>query len=521
MATDKKKLKKGKRLGKGAYGRVYEAEDENEQLVVVKRNINPNWCGRTTLSVREWSILREVESSPFCIGLKYTTYGNPFATVGSPIGRDEVDDPAYFVMECGNMDGKRFLKGNPSFRAISNFLLQTALGLEFLHSRGIIHRDLKPDNIIVFLDGDLPKYSKIADFGISEYYCMQNQPLENVVTEWYRAPEILLGKHYDYRSDVWSFACVVYEVIVGKALLCECKGEDKIMQHLVTHFLFPEDDFYLLRDKYPRINLSYHYHRSNASGVDGLWKVFPNSFQQDLEKRGVATRFRTMLHGLFEVDPAKRWSITQFLNDPFFDTSRNYIDFYRARCQINQDGCWFPRPKQEIIYAPGPGWQAGTAQIMQVFKRRGELGIRNWYSHRICFHTLNLFNILSTRILYDKMGDSELKILVNCLFFIMAKFFRTLMEGHTEMKDFILDVYTTREGLEEMEHHLLHKFLVGRVYYPTLYEEADIYLSERQVEHMLQQIVTGKIPSGTDLRTAWKILQEKLKDPLFLQLVVT
>ena len=79
-----------------------------------------------------------------------------------------------------------------------------------------MHRDLKPSNILID-----PKYNvKIADFGLARTF---NLPLKTytheVVTLWYRAPEILLGqKVYSTAVDIWSMGCIFYEIAHKKPL---------------------------------------------------------------------------------------------------------------------------------------------------------------------------------------------------------------------------------------------------------------------------------------------------------------
>ena len=72
---------------------------------------------------------------------------------------------------------------------------------------GVMHRDLKPQNILVSKDGQL----KLADFGLARAISPFSRPLTvEVITRWYRAPEVLMGhKYYDASVDVWSAACII------------------------------------------------------------------------------------------------------------------------------------------------------------------------------------------------------------------------------------------------------------------------------------------------------------------------
>ena len=87
-------------------------------------------------------------------------------------------------------------------------------GLEHIHAFGNIHRDLKPSNIFLDSRNDV----KIGDFGLargaSTAASAQSQALtEYVVTRWYRAPELILLQRYTTAIDVWSFACILAELL--------------------------------------------------------------------------------------------------------------------------------------------------------------------------------------------------------------------------------------------------------------------------------------------------------------------
>ncbi len=90
-------------------------------------------------------------------------------------------------------------------------LRQLLQGLVHCHKRRIMHRDLKPSNLLIDSKG---QHLKIADFGLARTFGL---PLKSytheVVTLWYRAPEILLGqKVYSTAVDMWSVGAIFYEM---------------------------------------------------------------------------------------------------------------------------------------------------------------------------------------------------------------------------------------------------------------------------------------------------------------------
>lgn len=88
--------------------------------------------------------------------------------------------------------------------------------MDYCHSRGIMHRDLKPQNLLVDKKGTL----KLADFGLARAFMIPLRSYTHeVVTLWYRAPEILLGqKTYSPAVDMWSIGCIFAEIVTHRPL---------------------------------------------------------------------------------------------------------------------------------------------------------------------------------------------------------------------------------------------------------------------------------------------------------------
>ncbi|XP_015257246.1 PREDICTED: serine/threonine-protein kinase NLK [Cyprinodon variegatus] len=102
------------------------------------------------------------------------------------------------------------------------FLYQILRGLKYLHSAGILHRDIKPGNLLVNSNCVL----KICDFGLArvEESDESRHMTQEVVTQYYRAPEILMGsRHYTNSIDIWSVGCIFAELL-GRRILFQAQS---------------------------------------------------------------------------------------------------------------------------------------------------------------------------------------------------------------------------------------------------------------------------------------------------------
>lgn len=82
----------------------------------------------------------------------------------------------------------------------------------FCHENFVLHRDIKPNNLLIAADGEV----KLADFGLARSFAdPYRQMTSNVITRWYRPPELLFGaKHYSGAVDIWSVGLVFAELVI-------------------------------------------------------------------------------------------------------------------------------------------------------------------------------------------------------------------------------------------------------------------------------------------------------------------
>ncbi len=130
---------------------------------------------------------------------------------------DEQDGMAYISMEL--VEGRKLadahteaLEAGRKLEFIADLLSNVGSALDYAHERGIVHRDIKPENIMVTVRG-----AKIMDFGVARLASSQLTRTGTVIgTPNYMSPEQVRGDAVDGRSDQFSLAVIVYELLTGK-----------------------------------------------------------------------------------------------------------------------------------------------------------------------------------------------------------------------------------------------------------------------------------------------------------------
>ena len=93
---------------------------------------------------------------------------------------------------------------------VLRWLTQAIIALKYLHDKHILHRDLKTQNLFLDASGRV----KLGDFGIAKVLNSTISFTNTAIgTPYYLSPEICLERPYSWASDIWSFGCVLYELI--------------------------------------------------------------------------------------------------------------------------------------------------------------------------------------------------------------------------------------------------------------------------------------------------------------------
>lgn len=132
----------------------------------------------------------------------------------------EEEDSAFIVMEYVQGSSLQELirvRQLPERTQLLSYLEQVADALDYAHRKGVIHRDIKLENILISSEAGLPSLAKISDFGISKFISQNTTHSGTMIgTPSYMSPEQIQGLPLDGRSDQYSFAVAVYELLTGR-----------------------------------------------------------------------------------------------------------------------------------------------------------------------------------------------------------------------------------------------------------------------------------------------------------------
>lgn len=406
------KMDRGNKLGDGTFGIVYAAtSSDSEKSMAVKRNIIEKITDGMG-SIRELDLLHQLRDYPYIVQLDSVIFGKPFERGMSPLkGADrkkQKDDAVHFVCGQANYDLHSFIYGAKvtNYSLLKRYMIQTLLGLEYMHQRKIIHRDIKPSNILIFgLEKDAlgnNNIAKLCDLGLAKPYTNQGIQTPNVMTTWYRAPEVALHvPDYDFRVDVWSSAMVFYEMIAKRSLINIKSDDDDILLSTIIGQLPEALPTKTMRElitlgTYRKVNLKPMANpkvRSPWSEKLGLTTAGIKKFD---EQAGSFEQFCHLLGQMCQFDWTLRPTISECIDHPFFDNFKELIAAERQKHSLK-----ISQPVvMKHIHCKERSWVEET--VITLFSNRHCL---SWYTDRILFQAVNVFDRYM-RAIYEN-GQSE------------------------------------------------------------------------------------------------------------------
>uniref|UniRef100_A0A3Q1GXE3 Serine/threonine-protein kinase PRP4 homolog n=1 Tax=Anabas testudineus TaxID=64144 RepID=A0A3Q1GXE3_ANATE len=184
-------------------------------------------------------------------------------------------------------------------KAVRSYSQQLFLALKLLKRCNILHADIKPDNILV---NESKTILKLCDFG-SASHIADNDITPYLVSRFYRAPEIIIGKPYDYGIDMWSVGCTLYELYTGKILFPGSSNNHMIKLAMDLKGKMPNKE---------KVTVM-----STINPTKDLLADMIGGQRLPEDQRKKVMQLKDLLDGTLMLDPAKRISINQALQHPF------------------------------------------------------------------------------------------------------------------------------------------------------------------------------------------------------------
>ncbi|XP_033634689.1 cyclin-dependent kinase 7-like isoform X1 [Asterias rubens] len=293
LADDRsKRYEKIEFLGEGQFATVYKAKDteDKSRIVAVKkiklghRSEAKDGVNRTAL--REIKLLQELKHDNI-IGL-LDVFGH---RSNISLVFDFMDTDLEVIIQ----DNSLVLKPGD----IKAYTIMTLKGLEYLHRHWILHRDMKPNNLLIDTRGVL----KIGDFGLAKFYGSPNRVYTHqVVTRWYRCPELLFGARiYGVGVDMWALGCILAELLLRLPFLPGESDLDQLTRIFQTLGTVTEE-------QWPGMSLLPDYIEFKKFPGTPLMDIFSAATDDLLE----------VLAALLCINPSKRCTASQALKMKYF-----------------------------------------------------------------------------------------------------------------------------------------------------------------------------------------------------------
>lgn len=248
-----------KELGHGSFGRVWRAKRKADGQIVAIKEIDYGTMGKQEkqLLVNEVNVLKKLHNPHI---VRY---------VDRSVNRER--RKMYIVMEyCAGGDLQSMItatRASCTYIAEDQIwltLTELAMALNDCHNEKekILHRDIKPANIFIDSEGHV----KLGDFGLARNLTT-DFARTRVGTPYYMSPELVSGRGYDDKSDIWALGCVIYEMAnLRPAFRTACSSEEELYRKIRTATV-------------ARIPSRYS---------DALWKCVESMLDKDPRKRPTA-----------------------------------------------------------------------------------------------------------------------------------------------------------------------------------------------------------------------------------------
>lgn len=333
------------KLGEGTYATVYKGRSRtNNEIVALKEIHLDAEEGTPSTAIREISLMKELRH-PNIVRLHDVVH---------------TEQKLVLIFEFCEQDLKRYMdthgkRGALEPNTVRSFMHQLCKGVAFCHENRVLHRDLKPQNLLINRKGEL----KIGDFGLARAFGVPVNTFSNeVVTLWYRSPDVLMGSRtYSTSIDVWSVGCIFAEMISGQPLFRGRDNNDQLLQIMRHRGTPPETELKKMQEESPEIQL----------------KVFPQfppvAWSQLLP---TATPLALdLLDRLLKFDPSRRMSCQDALNHQYFLIQSQHPLYLHAPVSSGLPSGLAPQPMYDpVAQATAQAHAAFTQQTAYLYQQQ-------------------------------------------------------------------------------------------------------------------------------------------------------
>ena len=268
----------GRYLGKGSFGsvQIVQRKSDNKYYAMKRVAISKLPEKDKQNALNEIRILASLNHKNI-IGYKESFYDEASQTLN--LIMEYADDGDISLKIKNNLKRKLIFEEN----TIWNWIIQLLEGIQYLHDNKIMHRDLKSANLFLLKNGTL----KIGDLNVSTV-AKNGLAYTQTGTPYYAPPEIWKDKPYNYKCDIWSAGCIIYEICT-------------------LHVPFRGTNF---KDLYNNI-------------TKGEYIDIGNNYSNDL---------KNLLKMMLIVNPDKRYNVKQILNSEIIKKKMKEINFNEEVC---------------------------------------------------------------------------------------------------------------------------------------------------------------------------------------------
>lgn len=314
------KYKVIKNIGKGYFGRVVQVVDIRTNVsMALKISKNKQRCVKAALAeIKTLKCISHRDITNSCLCNKMIT---SFKFNGHVcIGFEELGEDIYHFMKKNDFCSFQMVE-------IRHIAYQLCYAVNFLHQGGIIHTDLKPDNVLFVnssytkeYNADRSSYIRLiqhTDIRLIDFGCAIKDATSHRFTisnRNYRAPEVVFQAGWSYPVDVWSIACILYELFTGNVLLDTDEDDLEhcaIMEKVLGSFP-------------PDMAVNPKYFTNGQLNFDWSTKPLEVHCHQPLRKSvrcgtDNELQFFDLMEKMLMYQPAERITLEHALQHPFFE----------------------------------------------------------------------------------------------------------------------------------------------------------------------------------------------------------